>query len=68
MALATASVVTILGAAGSCSIWLNVDSACDSEERVINVAAAGFVVNYVWSIISAVHDAKAYNRRDHATP
>lgn len=68
MAVATASVLTIVGVAGSCSFWLNLRPECDSEERVMNVAAVGFAVNYVWSIVSAVRDAKAYNSRHRAAP
>ena len=68
MAVATATVLTIVVVAGSCSFWLNLKPECDSEERVMNVAAAGFALNYVWSIVSAVNDAKAHNRRNHAAP
>jgi hypothetical protein len=67
MAVATATVLTIAGAAGSCVLEAaSYQSSCDTNDTVVNVAAAGFVANYVWSILSAVHDAKAYNRRGHA--
>jgi hypothetical protein len=68
MAVATATVLTIAGAASSCVLETSYGSECDKNGATINVAAAGFVVNYVWSLVSAVHDAKAYNKREPATP